>query len=44
LERRVKEMLGLDIPEKMSDYMGWLLHSYLRAEGYVLKHKILGEL
>ena len=44
LERRVKEMLGLDIPEKMSDYMGWLLHSYLRAEGYVLKHKILEKL
>jgi uncharacterized phage-associated protein len=39
LERHVKKMLGLDIPEKMSDYMGWLLHSYLRVEGYVLVYR-----
>jgi uncharacterized phage-associated protein len=41
LERHVKKMLGLDIPEKMSDYMGWLLYSYLRAEDYTLMHKDL---
>jgi hypothetical protein len=36
LERCVKEMLSLDISEKMSDYMGWLLCNYLSAEGYAL--------
>jgi uncharacterized phage-associated protein len=41
LERHVKKMLGLDIPEKMSDYMGRLLYSYLRAEGYALVHRDL---
>ncbi len=41
LERHVKKMLGLDVPERMSDYMGWLLHHYLRAEGYVLAYRDL---
>jgi uncharacterized phage-associated protein len=41
LERHVKKMLGLDIPEKMSDYMGWLLHNYLYVEGYVLMRRDL---
>jgi uncharacterized phage-associated protein len=41
LERHVKQLLGLDIPEKMSDYMGWPLYSYLRAEGYVLAYRDL---
>jgi uncharacterized phage-associated protein len=41
LERHVKKMLGLDIPEKMSDYMGWPLYSYLRAEGYALVYRDL---
>jgi uncharacterized phage-associated protein len=41
LERHVKKMLGLDIPEKMSDYIGWPLYSYLRAEGYALAYRNL---
>jgi len=36
LERHVKKLLGLDIPEKLKDYMGWPLRDYLRAEGYAL--------
>jgi uncharacterized phage-associated protein len=36
LERHVKALLGLDIPEKLSDYMGRPLHIYLRNEGYTL--------
>jgi uncharacterized phage-associated protein len=36
LERHVKKLLGLDIPERLSDYMGHLLHTYLRAEGFSL--------
>jgi hypothetical protein len=36
LERYVNQLLGLDIPEKKSDYMGVWLNSYLRAEGYSL--------
>jgi uncharacterized phage-associated protein len=34
LERYVKKLLGLDVPEKMSDYMGWPVYNYLRAEGW----------
>ncbi len=41
LERHVKKLLGLDIPEKLSDYMGWFLYNYLRAEGYALKYRDL---
>ena len=41
LERHVKKMLGLEIPEKMSDYMGWPLRNYLRAEGYALAYRDL---
>ena len=36
LERHVKKLLGLDIPERLSDYMGYLLYTYLRAEGFRL--------
>jgi hypothetical protein len=32
----VKKLLGLDVPEKMSDYMGVWLNSYLRTEGFTL--------
>jgi uncharacterized phage-associated protein len=37
LERHVKKLLGLDIPERLSDYMGHLLYTYLRAEGFRLE-------
>ena len=37
LERHVKKLLGLDIPERLSDYMGRLLYTYLRAEGFRLE-------
>lgn len=36
LERYVSQLLGLDVPEKKSDYMGVWLSSYLRVEGYSL--------
>jgi hypothetical protein len=36
LERRVKKLLGLDIPERLSDYVGYWLYKYLRAEGFSL--------
>jgi hypothetical protein len=32
----VKKLLGLDIPERLSDYTGALLYTYLRAEGFNL--------
>jgi uncharacterized phage-associated protein len=32
----VKKLLGLDIPERLSDYVGVWLHAYLRAEGFRL--------
>ena len=32
----VKKLLGLDIPERLSDYVGVWLHTYLRAEGFRL--------
>ncbi len=41
LERYVNQLLGLDIPEKKSDYMGVWLNSYLRVEGYSLVPKEL---
>jgi uncharacterized phage-associated protein len=44
LERHVNQLLGLDVPEKKSDYMGWPLYSYLRAEGYALAYRNLEEL
>ena len=34
-------MLGLDAPEKMSDYMEWPLYSYLKAKGYALAYRNL---
>jgi len=37
LERHVKKLLGLDIPERLSDYMGHWLYTYLRAEGFRLE-------
>jgi uncharacterized phage-associated protein len=37
LERHVKKLLGLDMPERLSDYMGHLLYAYLRAEGFRLE-------
>jgi hypothetical protein len=41
LERYVNQLLGLDVPEKKSDYMGVWLNSYLRVEGYSLVSKEL---
>ncbi|MFP3252355.1 MAG: DUF4065 domain-containing protein [Thermoproteus sp.] len=41
LERHVNRLLGLDVPEKKSDYMGARLVSYLYAEGYSLVPKEL---
>jgi hypothetical protein len=41
LERYVNQLLGLDVPEKKSDYMGVWLNSYLRVEGYSLVPKEL---
>jgi len=41
LERYVNQLLGLDVPEKKSDYMGVWLNSYLRVEGYSLVLKEL---
>ncbi len=32
----VKKLLGLDVPERLSDYMGAWLYMYLRAEGFHL--------
>jgi uncharacterized phage-associated protein len=44
LERYVKKLLGLDIPERLSDYMGHWLYTYLRAEGFRLEaREICGE-
>jgi hypothetical protein len=41
----VKKLLGLDIPERLSDYMGHLLYTYLRAEGFRLEiHELCGKL
>ena len=39
----MKKMLGLDISEKTSDYMGWPLYSYLKAEGYALAYRNVEE-
>ena len=36
LERHVKKLLGLDIPEKLGDYMGLPLRVYLSNEDYTL--------
>jgi len=37
----VKKLLGLDIPERLSDYMGLSLHTYLHAEGFRLtRHEV----
>jgi uncharacterized phage-associated protein len=33
----VKKLLGLDIPERLSDYVGVRLYAYLRAEGFRLE-------
>jgi uncharacterized phage-associated protein len=45
VERHVKRLLGLDIPERLSDYMGHLLYTYLRAEGFRLEmHELCGRL
>ena len=41
LERYVNRLLGLDIPEKKSDYMGVRLVNYLYVEGYSLVPKKL---
>jgi len=41
LERYVNQLLGLDIPEKKSDYMGVRLVNYLYVEGYSLVPKEL---
>jgi hypothetical protein len=32
----VKKLLGLDVPERLSDYVGHSLHTYLHAEGFRL--------
>jgi hypothetical protein len=37
LRLHVNKLLGLDIPEKRSDYMGVKLNTYLRAEGYSIE-------
>jgi hypothetical protein len=37
LRHYVKKLLGLDVPERLSDYMGVWLNSYLRAEGFQLE-------
>jgi hypothetical protein len=37
LRHYVKKLLGLDVPERLSDYMGVWLDSYLRAEGFQLE-------
>jgi uncharacterized phage-associated protein len=34
LRLHVKELLGLDVPERLSDYAGYQLYTYLRAEGF----------
>ena len=40
----VKKMLGLDVPERLSDYMGHWLYTYLRAEGFRLEtREVCGE-
>jgi hypothetical protein len=45
LERYVKRLLGLDIPERLSDYVGYWLYTYLRAEGFRLEiHELCGKL
>jgi hypothetical protein len=36
LARHVNQLLGLDVPERKSDYIGHRLHTYLRAEGFAL--------
>jgi uncharacterized phage-associated protein len=41
LEQYVNRLLGLDIPEKKSDYMGVRLVNYLYVEGYSLVPKEL---
>jgi len=37
LRHYVKKLLGLDVPERLSDYVGVWLDSYLRAEGFQLE-------
>lgn len=37
LRHYVKKLLGLDVPERLSDYMGVWLDSYLRAEGFQME-------
>jgi uncharacterized phage-associated protein len=34
LRHYVKKLLGLDVPERLSDYVGVWLSNYLRAEGF----------
>jgi hypothetical protein len=33
----VKKLLGLGVPEKTSDYMGWLPYSYFRGYAPVFR-------
>jgi len=33
----VKKLLGLDVPERLNDYVGRSLYTYLRAEGFHLE-------
>ena len=33
----VKKLLGLDIPERLNDYIGHSLYTYIRAEGFHLE-------
>jgi len=45
VERHVKRLLGLDIPERLSDYVGYWLYTYLHAEGFRLEiHELCGKL
>jgi hypothetical protein len=39
LEKIVKKRLGVDMPEKLGAYMGWMVEDYAKEEGIELKQR-----
>jgi uncharacterized phage-associated protein len=39
LEKIVKKRLGVDLPEKLGAYMGWMVEDYAKEEGIELKQR-----
>ena len=39
LEIVIKKKLGVDVPEKLDAYMGWMVEDYAKEEGIELKQR-----